>query len=63
MSDNQRFKRQTSRKDASEDGGDVQPDEKLYVVIHDEEEELLLQLTPNNKLITPYTVIEWYLEG
>lgn len=37
-------------------------EEKLYIVINNDREELFLKLRPNTNLVTQYTVIEWVLE-
>ncbi|XP_068213214.1 caldesmon-like [Palaemon carinicauda] len=46
--------------EVEDDDGGTSP-EDLYIVINKDNEELFLRLTPNTKLITPYTVIEWVM--
>ncbi|KAK8727433.1 hypothetical protein OTU49_009554, partial [Cherax quadricarinatus] len=53
--DGNRFKREDVTNSSTSE-------EKLYIVINNDNEELFLKLTPNTNLVTPYTVIEWVLE-
>lgn len=46
-----------------EGDGEEDSDDKLFIMINNEDEELFLNLTANTRLVTPYTVIEWVLEG